>query len=341
MNIYPLLRRVLFRFEPERAHAVSMTLLEIAWRLKLSRLLFGKRMVAPVKVLGLEFPNAVGLAAGLDKNGEHIDALAACGFGFVEVGTVTPRPQPGNPRPRLFRLEKDQAIINRMGFNNKGVEYLVDRVRSSRRDCIIGINIGKNRDTSLQDAVDDYLTAFEQVYPHADYVTVNISSPNTPGLRDLQHGEELQRLLKSLKQRQRELSEEYGSYRPLLVKIAPDLDDHEIRQLVATLLDSEIDGVIATNTSNQRPDLESTRLAAEQGGLSGRPIQQQSDHVLSVLGDELQGRIPVIAVGGLMTIDPVPVIFTTWLDSVGALKIITPWANRSPCPLKENPPPSI
>lgn len=301
MNIYPLLRRVLFRFEPERAHAVSMTLLEIAWRLKLSRLLFGKRMVAPVKVLGLEFPNAVGLAAGLDKNGEHIDALAACGFGFVEVGTVTPRPQPGNPRPRLFRLEKDQAIINRMGFNNKGVEYLVDRVRSSRRDCIIGINIGKNRDTSLQDAVDDYLTAFEQVYPHADYVTVNISSPNTPGLRDLQHGEELQRLLKSLKQRQRELSEEYGSYRPLLVKIAPDLDDHEIRQLVATLLDSEIDGVIATNTSNQRPDLESTRLAAEQGGLSGRPIQQQSDHVLSVLVDELQGRIPVIAVGGIMT----------------------------------------
>lgn len=301
MNIYPLLRRVLFRFEPERAHAVSMTLLEIAWRLKLSRLLFGKRMVAPVKVLGLEFPNAVGLAAGLDKNGEHIDALAACGFGFVEVGTVTPRPQPGNPRPRLFRLEKDQAIINRMGFNNKGVEYLVDRVRSSRRDCIIGINIGKNRDTSLQDAVDDYLTAFEQVYPHADYVTVNISSPNTPGLRDLQHGEELQRLLKSLKQRQRELSEQYGSYRPLLVKIAPDLDDHEIRQLVATLLDSEIDGVIATNTSNQRPDLESTRLAAEQGGLSGRPIQQQSDHVLSVLVDELQGRIPVIAVGGIMT----------------------------------------
>jgi dihydroorotate dehydrogenase len=278
-----------------------MTLLEIAYRLKLSRLLFGKRTVAPVKILGLEFPNAVGLAAGLDKNGEHIDALAACGFGFVEVGTVTPRPQPGNPRPRVFRLEKDQAIINRMGFNNKGVEYLVDRVRSSRRDCIIGINIGKNRDTSLQDAVDDYLTAFEQVYPHADYVTVNISSPNTPGLRDLQHGEELQRLLNSLKQRQRELSEQYRSYRPLLVKIAPDLDDDEIRQLVATLLDSEIDGVIATNTSNQRPGLKSTRLAAEQGGLSGRPIQQQSDHVLSVLVAELDGRMPVIAVGGIMS----------------------------------------
>ena len=301
MNIYPLLRRVLFRFEPERAHAVSMTLLEIAYRLGLSRLLFGKRMIAPVKILGLEFPNAVGLAAGLDKNGEHIDALAACGFGFVEVGTVTPRPQPGNPQPRLFRLEKDQAIINRMGFNNKGVDYLVDRVRSSRRDCIIGINIGKNRETSLENAVDDYLTAFERVYPHADYVTVNISSPNTPGLRDLQHGEELQRLLGLLKQRQRELSEQYRSYRPLLVKIAPDLDDDEIRQLVVTLIDNQIDGVIATNTSNQRPDLESTRLAAEQGGLSGRPIQQQSDHVLSVLVDALDGRIPVIAVGGIMT----------------------------------------
>jgi dihydroorotate dehydrogenase len=301
MNIYPLLRRVLFRFEPERAHAISMALLEIAYRLKLSRLLFGKRKAAPVKILGLEFPNAVGLAAGLDKNGDHIDALASCGFGFVEIGTVTPRPQPGNPRPRLFRLVPDQAIINRMGFNNKGVDHLVARVKSSKRDCIIGINIGKNRDTSLQNAVDDYVTAFERVYPYADYVTVNISSPNTPGLRDLQHGEELQRLLGSLKQRQRELSEQYRSYKPLLVKIAPDLDDDELRQLVGTLLENQIDGVIATNTSNQRPNLKSAGLAAEQGGLSGRPIQQQSDHVLSVLVAELGGRIPVIAVGGIMS----------------------------------------
>ena len=301
MNIYPLLRSVLFMFDPERAHSISMALLEFAYRLKLTRLLFGKRKYAPVKVLGLEFPNAIGLAAGLDKNGDHIDALAACGFGFVEVGTVTPRAQPGNPKPRLFRLVKDEAIINRMGFNNEGVEYLVNKVKASKRDCIIGINIGKNRDTSLEHAVDDYVNAFEQVYPYADYVTVNISSPNTPGLRDLQHGEELNRLLLTLKQRQRQLKDEYGSYKPLLVKIAPDLSDAEIRQLANTLLDHKVDGVIATNTSNQRPELKSTVLASEQGGLSGRPIQPQSDHVLTVLLDELNGEIPVIAVGGIMS----------------------------------------
>jgi dihydroorotate dehydrogenase len=287
--------------DPERAHSISMALLEFAYRLKLTRLLFGKRKYAPVKVLGLEFPNAIGLAAGLDKNGEHIDALAACGFGFVEVGTVTPRAQPGNPKPRLFRLVKDEAIINRMGFNNEGVEYLVNKVKASKRDCIIGINIGKNRDTSLEHAVDDYVNAFEQVYPYADYVTVNISSPNTPGLRDLQHGEELNRLLLTLKQRQRQLKDEYGSYKPLLVKIAPDLSDAEIRQLANTLLNHNVDGVIATNTSNQRPQLKSTVLASEQGGLSGRPIQPQSDHVLTVLLDELNGEIPVIAVGGIMS----------------------------------------
>lgn len=301
MNIYPLFRRVLFLFDPERAHAISMTLLELVYRMKLSRLLFGERIHAPVNVLGLEFPNAVGLAAGLDKNGDHIDALAACGFGFIEIGTVTPRPQPGNDRPRLFRLVEDEAIINRMGFNNQGVDYLVSNVVASKRDCIIGINIGKNRDTPLEQAVDDYVSAFDQVYPHADYITVNISSPNTPGLRDLQHGEELNRLLQTLKQHQARLREKYHDYKPLLVKIAPDLSDQEIRQLASTLLDNEVDGVIATNTSNQRPKLKSTVLASEQGGLSGRPIQSQSDHVLAVLVDALEGKMPVIAVGGIMS----------------------------------------
>jgi dihydroorotate dehydrogenase len=301
MNIYPVMRKLMFMFEPERAHALSMALLEVAYRLKLTRLLFGKRKYAPVNVMGIEFPNAVGLAAGLDKNGDHIDALAACGFGFVEIGTVTPRPQPGNPRPRLFRLVKDEAIINRMGFNNHGVEYLVNKVKASKRDCVIGINIGKNRDTSLEHAVDDYVYAFEKVYPHADYITVNISSPNTPGLRDLQHGEELNRLLRTLKRHQQQLTEQYQSYRPLLVKIAPDLSDEEIRELAATLLEHQIDGVIATNTTNQRPHLETSVYAAEQGGLSGRPIRQQSDHVLAVLLSELKGKIPVIAVGGIMT----------------------------------------
>jgi dihydroorotate dehydrogenase len=301
MNLYPLIRRVLFLFDPETAHTLSMALLETAWRLKLMRLLFGQRINAPVNVFGLTFPNAVGLAAGLDKNGEHIDALSACGFGFIEVGTVTPRPQPGNPKPRVFRLVSDQAIINRMGFNNRGVDYLLDRVRASKRDCILGINIGKNRDTALEQAVDDYVSAFEQVYPHADYIAVNISSPNTPGLRELQHGEELNRLLQALKQRQQQLAQEHNSYKPLLVKIAPDLSDDEIRQLAQTLLDHAVDGVIATNTSNQRPELKSTTLAREQGGLSGRPIQDQSDHVLAVLVAELNGKMPVIAVGGIMS----------------------------------------
>ncbi len=302
MNIYPLVRRVLFLLEPERAHRLSMALLDAACHLHLSRLLFGRRIDRPVELLGLRFPNPVGLAAGLDKNGDHIDALAACGFGFIEIGTVTPRAQPGNPVPRLFRLTEDQAIINRMGFNNAGVEHLVNRVKASRRSCIIGINIGKNRDTALEQAADDYLAAFEQVYPHADYVTVNISSPNTPGLRDLQHGEELERLLRRLKRRQHELEQAHGAYRPLLVKIAPDLADDDIRRLAATLLESQIDGVIATNTSNQRPALRSAH-ASEQGGLSGRPIQTQSDHVLAVLVEAIDGKIPVIAVGGIMSAD--------------------------------------
>jgi dihydroorotate dehydrogenase len=301
MKIYPLLRAVLFKFDPERAHALSMSFLEIIYRFRLSRVLFGRRKLAPVKVLGLTFPNAVGLAAGLDKNGDHIDALAACGFGFIEIGTVTPRAQPGNPKPRIFRLVKDEALINRMGFNNAGVDHLIERVKASKRDCIIGINIGKNRDTPLERAVDDYVLAYQRVYPFADYVTVNISSPNTPGLRDLQHGEQLQQLLRTLKQQQQQLAQQYHSYKPLLVKIAPDLSDDDISDLARTLIDNGIDGAIATNTSNQRPELQSVALASEQGGLSGRPIRQQADHVLRVLVHELGGKLPVIAVGGIMS----------------------------------------
>ncbi len=301
MKLYKLFRAVLFMFEPERAHAISMGALEFVYRLGLSRLLFGRRSSAPVNVFGLVFPNAVGLAAGLDKNGDHIDALAACGFGFIEVGTVTPRAQPGNPKPRLFRLVEDGALINRMGFNNAGVDHLIERVKASKRDCIIGINIGKNRDTPLEQAVDDYVLAYQCVYPYADYVTVNISSPNTPGLRELQHGEQLRQLLRTLKQQQQQLAKQHQHYKPLLVKIAPDLSDDDISDLARTLVDNGIDGAIATNTSNQRPDLKSTRFASEQGGLSGRPIRQQADHVLSVLVRELDGQMPVIAVGGIMS----------------------------------------
>lgn len=303
MNFYPIVRKLLFLLEPETAHTVSLRLMDVAHKLGLLKLFLGKPVKAPVTVMGIEFLNPVGLAAGLDKNGEHIDALAACGFGFVEIGTVTPRAQPGNPKPRLFRLEADEAIINRMGFNNYGVESLIDNVKRSQRKCVLGINIGKNRDTSLENAVDDYLSALTQVYAYADYVTINISSPNTPGLRDLQHGEELEKLLSSLKQEQSRLNEMHGKYVPLTVKIAPDLDDTEIAELAQTFIKLKIDGVIATNTTNMREGLHDKAQAKEQGGLSGRPLRQMSDHVLEKLVAELDGKIPVIAAGGVFSAD--------------------------------------
>ncbi|MDH5612281.1 MAG: quinone-dependent dihydroorotate dehydrogenase [Gammaproteobacteria bacterium] len=301
MNFYPVVRKLLFLLEPETAHTLSLKLMDVAHRLGLLRWIVGKPVKAPVTVMGIEFSNPIGLAAGLDKNGEHIDALAACGFGFVEIGTVTPRAQPGNPKPRLFRLEADEAIINRMGFNNKGVEYLLDNVKRSQRQCVLGINIGKNRDTSLENAVEDYRTALSQVYPYADYITINISSPNTPGLRELQHGEELEKLLSGLKQEQSCLEATYGKYVPLAVKIAPDLDDGAIAELARTFIRLKIDGVIATNTTSSREDLRDQRYAQEQGGLSGRPLTVISNDVLEKLVAELDGKIPVIAAGGVFS----------------------------------------
>ena len=301
MNFYPVVRKLLFLLKPETAHIVSLRLMDVANKLGLLKLFVGKPIQAPVTVMGIEFLNPVGLAAGLDKNGEHIDALAACGFGFVEIGTVTPLAQPGNPKPRLFRLEADEAIINRMGFNNQGVEYLIENVKRSKRQCVLGINIGKNRDTPLENAVDDYRSALTQVYPYADYVTINISSPNTPGLRDLQHGEELEKLLSSLKQEQSRLEGVHGKYVPLAVKIAPDLDDAAIVELAQTFIRLKIDGVIATNTTNTRENLHDQNQAKEQGGLSGRPLRQMSDHVLEKLVTELDGKIPVIAAGGVFS----------------------------------------
>ena len=301
MNFYPLVRKLIFLLKPEAAHGVSLWSLDVANKLGLLKLFLGVPVKKPVTVMGIEFLNPVGLAAGLDKNGEHIDALAACGFGFVEIGTVTPRAQPGNPKPRLFRLEADEAIINRMGFNNQGVEYLIDHVKQSQRRCVLGINIGKNRDTSLENAVDDYCSALNQVYPYADYVTINISSPNTPGLRDLQHGEELERLLSSLKLEQSRLKDVHGKYVPLAVKIAPDLDRQAVAELARTFIKLDIDGVIATNTTNSREGLHDLRQGQEQGGLSGRPLTQMSDLVLEWLVAELKGKIPVIAVGGVFS----------------------------------------
>ncbi len=249
--------------------------------------------------MGLTFRNPVGLAAGLDKNGNYIDALGALGFGFLEIGTVTPRPQPGNPRPRLFRLPEHQAIINRMGFNNAGIDHLLENVNKASYQGILGINIGKNFDTPMAKAVDDYLAGLRKAYSYADYITINISSPNTKNLRQLQQGDEIRRLLETLKEEQRLLQARHGRHVPLVIKIAPDLEDEEIRHIAGLLLDFEIDGVIATNTTIARDAIGDHPLAGEAGGLSGAPLKQRSTVVLKALAAELNGRVPIIAAGGI------------------------------------------
>ncbi len=315
MNLYPLIRKILFLFDAETAHNFSLRALSIFDKMGLltvSLYFLGARSKhknndRSVDVMGLHFKNPVGLAAGLDKNACYINALAKCGFGFIEVGTVTPIAQPGNHKPRMFRLQADHAIINRMGFNNGGVKALVKNVKKIRKDnsandCLIGINIGKNKNTPLENAVDDYLICLQHVYACADYVTINISSPNTPGLRTLQHGKGLEDLLEKLKQKQLMLSTRSGRYVPLLVKIAPDLEDIEIRKIAQTLIKIDIDGVIVSNTSNQRPDyLVEKEIAKEEGGLSGAPLVQLADEVLVKILCLLNGKIPVIAVGGIMS----------------------------------------
>ena len=299
--IYPLIRRFFFLLDAEKAHMLGLKAIKLLYTLKLSSLVFGKPVSAPRKVMGLTFPNAVGLAAGLDKNGDYIDALSAVGFGFVEIGTITPRPQPGNPRPRLFRIPEAQAIINRMGFNNKGVEHLIEQVNKSSRDTIIGINIGKNIDTPVESAADDYKFCLQQVYLLADYIAINISSPNTPGLRTLQFGDELKHLLDVLKSEQAVLAERTKKYVPLAVKIAPDMEDDDIRLIADLLLEKELDAVIATNTTIARTAVAGLANAQEQGGLSGVPVNKQSTHVVRVLAKQLNGRMPIIAAGGIFS----------------------------------------
>lgn len=301
--LYKLLRTLLFMLDAERAHTLTLKLLRLMQRVGLTRLIFPKPIQAPFDVMGLTFNNRVGLAAGMDKNADYIDALAITGFGFIEVGTVTPRPQPGNAKPRLFRLPEAEAIINRMGFNNKGVEHLINAVKSIDYDGVLGINIGKNADTAVEKATDDYLTCFTAVYPHADYITINISSPNTPGLRSLQHGDALTELLSALKTEQHDLHQSSGRYVPLVVKIAPDLSDDEILALAKTFVELQVDGVIATNTTFSRVGVEGMQNADEQGGLSGKPVMQQSTHVVRLLAENLQGQIPIIAAGGISSAD--------------------------------------
>ncbi len=298
--LYNLSKHALFALSPETAHNVALQSLSLAQKTGLSTALF-KREQMPTELWGLKFYNPVGLAAGLDKNGDYIDALAGVGFGFLEIGTVTPRPQPGNPKPRLFRLASKQAIINRMGFNNKGVDHLVAKVRQSHYRGVLGVNIGKNFDTPVEKALDDYLICLRKVYGYASYVVINISSPNTQGLRSLQYGESLDQLLSGLKKAQLDLANEHGKYVPLVIKIAPDLEPDEVNHLAEQLLHHEVDGVIATNTTLSRDGVEQLEYGNETGGLSGAPLLGKSTEVLKQLCGYLDDRIPVIGVGGITT----------------------------------------
>ncbi len=299
MNPYLLARPLLFGLDPEAAHELTLANIDLMARVGALRVLAGRPVNDPLTVMGLHFRNRVGLAAGLDKNGAHVDGLAAMGFGFIEVGTVTPKPQPGNPKPRMFRLAQADALINRMGFNNHGVDHLLSNLRRARYDGVLGLNIGKNATTPIDQAVDDYLFCLDKVYPHASYVTVNISSPNTTNLRQLQDADELTRMLATLRDRQQRLADQHRRYVPLVLKIAPDLDDAQIRAIADLLVRHGIDGVIATNTTVSREAVAGLPHADEAGGLSGRPVFEPSNRVIRALRANLPAQFPIIGVGGI------------------------------------------
>ena len=300
--MYDLIARPLFRLPAEASHRIALEALDGLYRLRLSAPLAPRvrEPAQPLRMMGLEFPHRIGLAAGLDKNGDHIDALAALGFAFLEIGTLTPRPQPGNPKPRLFRDRNARCIVNRMGFNNKGIAHAVARLKKRKSKIVVGVNIGRNRDTPAERAVEDYLDCLRQCRETADYVTVNISSPNTPGLRDLQFGEQLERLLEALKQSQAEHEAESGKYLPIALKLAPDLSESEIRSVCGALLAWQADGVIATNTTLSRPGSLPRHIAQENGGLSGAPLTGLARQTVSAIKAEVGNAIPIIGVGGIM-----------------------------------------
>ena len=297
--MYDLFRPLIFKLDPETAHGLTLKNLACAERIGL--LPNVNPRTSPTTLMGLHLPNPVGLAAGLDKNGEYIDGLAALGFGFIEIGTVTPRPQSGNPKPRLFRVPEHFAVINRMGFNNDGIDRLIANVQRAKYRGVLGINIGKNADTPMENAADDYLIGLEKAYPFASYITINISSPNTKNLRALQGGDELSRLLETLKNRQSSLHAEHGRYVPLAVKIAPDLDEAQIADIAHVAEQTQIDGIIATNTTIDKSSLGVHPLAQEAGGLSGAPVREPSNRVLQALAETLNGKIPVIGAGGILS----------------------------------------
>ncbi|WP_281785366.1 quinone-dependent dihydroorotate dehydrogenase [Uruburuella suis] len=297
--MYALLRPLLFKLDAEQAHHFTLDGLARAYRLGL--LQKAAHHTCPATLMGLSLPNPVGLAAGLDKNGQYIDALAALGFGFIEIGTVTPKAQAGNPKPRLFRVPEHQAVINRMGFNNQGIDAMIQNIEKSRFNGILGINIGKNATTPIENAADDYLICLEKAYTHAGYITVNISSPNTQNLRALQGSDELSALLSALKNKQAHLAAAHGRYVPLAVKIAPDLNEQQVADIAHAAIQTEIDGIIATNTTIDKSALGHHPLAGEQGGLSGAPVREASNRVLKQLLAELEGKLPVIGVGGILS----------------------------------------
>jgi len=292
-------RPLLFRLDAERAHGATLGLLDLAARLRFPPARAIQDM--PRRVMGIDFPNPVGLAAGLDKNAEHLDALARLGFGFIEVGTVTPRPQPGNPLPRMFRIPAARAVINRLGFNNLGVDRLVRNVQAARYRGVLGINIGKNFDTPIQRAASDYLICLRKVYALSSYISVNISSPNTRNLRQLQDSDELDALLGALKAEQMQLAERHGRYVPLALKIAPDLRSEQIEVIAQLLVHHRVDGVIATNTTLSREGVEGLAHGQETGGLSGAPLTARAQAVMSALAKALGGRVPLVGVGGIMS----------------------------------------
>ncbi|MFT7684861.1 MAG: dihydroorotate dehydrogenase [Candidatus Azotimanducaceae bacterium] len=301
---YDLLQKLMFLLPTETSHHLSLQSIALMEQLNLSSLVANDQVQDPVELMGIRFPNRVGLAAGLDKDAKCIEGMSALGFGFLEVGTVTPKPQAGNPKPRLFRLKSKNALINRMGFNNEGVDAMIKRIRRSKFEGVLGINIGKNATTGIENALSDYEYCMRKVYKFASYIVVNISSPNTEGLRSLQHGDELSKLLDGLKREHASLVAKHQKYIPLLVKIAPDMDDEEVTALTTKLVEFELDGIIVSNTTVSRGAVEGQTYANEMGGLSGEPLKSQSDHVLSIVSSTLAAsgndkKMVVIGVGGI------------------------------------------
>ena len=301
MNTYSLIKPLIFQFDAETTHDLTLKSLKYAEKSGLLKLYPAAPVCQPRQVMGIAFPNAVGLAAGLDKNGAVIDGMAALGFGFIEIGTVTPRPQPGNPKPRLFRVKEAQGIVNRFGFNNRGVDNLIENVKAANYKGVLGINIGKNFDTPNEKAVDDYLICMRKVYAYASYITVNISSPNTKNLRALQEKEALSDLLATLKQEQLKLAQTHGRYVPVALKIAPDLEHEQVNEIADLLMAHKIDAVIATNTTLARDMVQGMENADETGGLSGAPVREKSTLVIQQLSQRLQGALPIIGVGGILS----------------------------------------